>query len=229
VRLRNLFVDDRSSDDRSSIIVIAFFLSCLLACSGSAQSSKQQSKKVPADRPAKHAATDTVGVVNGDVVTYADFKSIMSGYLKLFVTRSNNNVVSDSLYTIIVDSAWGRAITDILTEQEIGKRHVGMKNSEIEDSLAQSPPDYLRKQFTDSLGKFHAETMRRGLTDPRNDSIATIVLSEERIRLESERLLNSFGPKNASPAAHQKAFDSWLRGTKVKARIIDYRIRFGFY
>jgi hypothetical protein len=210
-------------------MVIAFFLSGLLAYSARGQSPKNESQKVPADQPTKHAPTDTVGVVNGDVITYADFKSIMSGYLKIFVARTNNNVVSDSLYSVIVDSSWNRAITDILTEQEIGKRHIGMTAAEIEDSLAQNPPDYLQKQFTDSLGKFHGNAMRKALADPRNDSIATIVLSEEQVRLESEKLLYSFGSKNASPAEHRKAFDSWLRRAKIKARITDYRIRFGFY
>jgi len=214
---------------RSSFVVIAFGVSGLLAYSARGQSPNQGSRKVPVNQPTKHLPTDTVGVVNDEVITYADFKSIMSGYLKIFVAQSGNNVVSDSLYTIIVDSSWDRAITDILTEQEIGKRHVGMTNAEIEDSLAQNPPDYLQKQFTDSLGKFHGDIMRKALADPRNDSIAAIVLSEEQVRMESEKLMNSFGPKNVSPEEHRKAFDSWLQRAKKKAHITDYRIRFGFY
>jgi hypothetical protein len=214
---------------RSSFIVIAFLVSGLLALSAHAQSPKLESRKVPVNQPNKHLPTDTVGVVNGEVITYADFRSIMAGYLKTFVARSGNNVVSDSLYSVIVDSSWDQAITDILIEKETGKRHVAMTNAEIEDSLVQNPSDYLQKQFTDTSGHFHGDIMRKALTDPRNDSIATIVLENERMRMESEKLLNSFGPKNASPAEHQKAFESWLRAAKIKARVTDNRIRFGFY
>ena len=81
-------------------------------------------KEVPfATAVARHAPGDTVGVVNGVVIRYADFMSIMSGYLRLFVARSKNDIVTDSLYTVIIDSAWDRALSDIIIEGAIAKRH----------------------------------------------------------------------------------------------------------
>lgn len=224
VRVRSFFLS----------AVIAFILSGMLWHSASAQKPGSKpaeggSRKVPLDELPKHASTDTVGIVNGEVIEYGDFMSIMAGYLKTFVTRSKDNVVSDSLYTVIVDSSWDRAVTDIITEQEIMKRHLAMTAGEIEDSLQQNPPDYLRKQFTDSLGTFHGDIMRRALTDPRNDTIAAVVMDDERVRLESERLLGSFGTKTTAAAERQKAYDAWLQRAKKKARIIDKRIRFGLY
>jgi len=198
-----------------------------------AQSQKHPSPKKTREVPfatvkARHAPGDTVAVVNGVVIRYADFMSIMSGYLKLFVARSKNDIVSDSLYTVIVDSAWDRAVTDIIIEGAIAKRKLEMSDAMVKDSLVAHPPDFLRRQFTDSLGAFHPEYMRAGLNDPRNDSIVHLILEGERERLETERLAKSVAP-NKTGAERDRAFADWLTHAKRTADIDDRRTRFGFY
>ncbi|HWF43841.1 MAG TPA: SurA N-terminal domain-containing protein, partial [Candidatus Kapabacteria bacterium] len=116
---------------RKLLVLSSFVFAALIAITPPlifAQKTKSHpQKKVTQVAPLhNHLPGDTVGVVNGDVITYADFNSIMSGYLKLFVQRSGDNVVTDSLYSVIVDSAWNKAVTDILTEQEIQKRKLEM-------------------------------------------------------------------------------------------------------
>ncbi|HZK76218.1 MAG TPA: SurA N-terminal domain-containing protein, partial [Candidatus Kapabacteria bacterium] len=149
-----------------------------------AQSHQQPAPKGPKEVPfatakARHAPGDTVSVVNGVVIRYADFMSIMSGYLKLFVARTQNDLITDSLYTEIVDSSWDRAVTDIIIEGAIAKRKLEMTDAMVKDSLVARPPDFLRHQFTDSLGAFHPEYMRAGLNDPRNDSIVHLIIEGE--------------------------------------------------
>ena len=197
---------------------------------------KQKPKEVPLkEAEARHAPGDTVGVVNGVVITYGDFNSIMSGYLKTFVARSNDNLVTDSLYTVIVDSSWDRAVSDIITEEAIAKRKLEMSDAEIKDSLYKHPPDYLARQFTDSSGRFHLEYMHQALDDPRNDSIVRMILGGEKVRLETEKLIASVAADdrtsaNATSAAErERAFDAWLRHEKLAAKIDDRRTRFGFY
>jgi hypothetical protein len=193
-------------------------------------------KKKPAKRQgtlqeaeARHNPGDTVAVVNGVIVTFADFNSIMSSYLKSFVARSRDSVITDSLYSAIVDSSWDRAVSDILIEQEIEKRKLGMTVAMIKDSLVSDPPDFIRKQFTDSLGIFHPDFMRKAIDDPRNDTVVGVIVEGERVRIETERLVTSIAKKGGNESSREAAFAAWLRKAKHAAKIDDRRTRFGFY
>lgn len=192
-------------------------------------------KEVPLkEAEARHKPEDTVAVVNGVLITFADFNSIMSGYLKSIVARTKNNIVTDTLYTEVVDSAWDRALSDIIIEHEIEKRRLGMSVAEIKNTLIETPPDFLRQQFSDSLGTFHPEIMRKALDDPRNDTVVSVIVEGERVRLETDRLAasiakTSIAKKGATNAEREQAFAAWLKKAKRTANIDDRRTRFGFY
>lgn len=221
---------------------LALFLAFTVT-SGFSQSARKPAKKptvAPAakpsgsmvtkvDHPKHHEPGDTVGVVNGTVITYADFNSMMSGYLKLFVKRSGNNIVTDSLYSVIVDSAWENAVEDILVEQTIQKEHLALSNSEAIEMIVQNPPDFLATQVTDAQGVVHRDGLRQALTDPRNDSVTRIVVQGERLRLENEKFRTWIAPKATTGAARQQAYAAWMRKAKLSARIEDKRLAFGFY
>jgi len=211
-------------------LVAALFATGMTHHAASAQSSRHAQKKVTqVAQPRQHSRADTVGVVNNEVITYGDFNSIMSGYLKIFVKRSNDNVITDSLYSIIVDSSWDRAVNDILTEQEIGKRKISMSEAEMKAALIENPPAYLRSQFTDSTGVLHPEYMSQALNDPRNDSIVRTIVAGEQVRLETERLAKSIDPTATTDAAVQQTYQAWLRKARASAKILDKRTQFGFY
>ncbi len=224
---------------RRSFIVIALVFVCgtvVLPHTARAQTADTAKKKltklkeVPLkEAEARHKPGDTVAVINGELVTFSDFNSIMSGYLKAFVAQSGNDVVSDTLYTEIVDSSWNRAVTDIIIEHEITKRKLRMSVAAIKDSLLADPPDFLRTQFSDSLGKFHPEIMKKALDDPRNDTIVRLVVEGERDRLETDRLMQSVAKKGATEDEREQAFAGWLKRAKRAATIDDRRTRFGFY
>jgi hypothetical protein len=223
---------------RHSFIAIILVLSasaCALPGTARAQNAPEKTKKskleeVPLKQAeARHKSGDTVAVVNGVLITFADFNSIMAGYLKSIVAQTKNNVVNDTLYTEIVDSAWDRAVSDIIIEQEISKRKLRMSTGEIKDWLVTNPPDFLRQQFTDSLGKFHEDAMRTALNDPRNDTVVEVLVEGSRISLETQRLVLSIAKKGATPTAASREFDAWLKKAKRTATIDDRRTRFGFY
>ncbi len=178
---------------------------------------------------ARHKPGDTVAVVNDVVITFSDFNSIMSGYVKEYVAQSKNNVITDTLYTEIVDSSWNRAVSDILIEHEIEKRKLGMSVATLKDSILADPPDFIRMQFTDSLGNFHGDFMRKAMNDPRNDTIVSMIIEGERDRLETDLLMISIARKGATEEEREQAFAAWLKRAKRSATIDDRRTRFGFY
>ncbi len=177
----------------------------------------------------KHERGDTVGMVNGVVITYGDFNAIMSGYLKTFVARSKNNVVSDSLYSVVVDSSWNKAICDVLIEREIKKRKLSMTSIEVREAITKDPPDYLREQFSDSVGKYHPENLQQSLSDPRNDTVVQMLLAAEQVRLETERLIENVAEQAHAKNDSQHVFEIWLKKSRIAARIVDRRTAFGFY
>lgn len=179
--------------------------------------------------PVKHAAADTVGVVNGVVITYGDFKLLLSGTINDFVGRTGVHVVTDSVYSQLVDTAWSRAMIDIIEVSEINNRKLSLTDSGVIALLLEHPPEYLRKQFTDSVGAFHKDYLSIALNDPRNDTTVRDILAGERIRLESERLVASVTRQAKSDSARERTFKAWLRRTRMQARIIDRRMNFGFY
>jgi hypothetical protein len=179
--------------------------------------------------PQTHAQADTVGVVNGVVITYGDFMSLMSGYVNEHVARTHTRIVTDDVYSMIVDTAWNRAVADILEEQEIQKRHLAMSDSEVRASLITEPPEFLRSQFTDSLGTFHADYLARAMSDPKNDSTVQTLIASARIDGEWHRLMKSILTNAKSEDQKKHLYDGWLRRTKAHARMIDRRLNFGFY
>ncbi len=231
----NYFVSNRASFIATIVLAASIGLMCgpLVAQSHKKPEKKPASKK-PKEVPfetqlARHSPLDTVGIVNGTVIRYGDFMAIMSGYLKLFVARSKNDIVNDSLYSVIVDSAWDRAVNDIILEGAVAKRHLEMSDALVKDSLLANPPEYLRTQFVDSTGTFHPEFMRAGLNDPRNDTVVHIIIEGERERLETERLEQSVVPHAKTVSERDQEFLAWLRQEQRSARIIDRRLRFGLY
>ncbi len=228
---------------RHSFITIIFALSVsILTLATIAYAQETPSKEAPGkekqttfkevplkEAEARHKPGDTVAVVNGVLITFSDFNSIMSGYVKDYVAQSKNNVVTDTMYTAIVDSAWDRALSDILIEREIAKRRLELSVPAIKDSILLAPPDFLRMQFTDSLGTFHPEIMRNALDDSRNDTIVNMIVEAERVQLETERLISSIAKKGATENEREQAFAAWLKKAKHSATIDDRRTRFGFY
>ena len=201
--------------------------------SASPSGTDSRQKVTQTKAPLKHHATDTVGVVDGVVIAYGDFKAMMYENLKTFVKRTHDNVVTDSLYTVIVDSTWDKAVSDIIMEREIAKRGLSLSDDAVIDSLSHNPPEFISAQFTDSLGVVHREYIERSFKAQAQDSLIRVILMSERIRLETERLMNSVlassKSKARTPRERQKVFDAWLRTTRAALTITDRRTMFGFY
>jgi len=210
------------------------FLSLLSLSTVFAQTGKQANKQSAVKQkaapqtvaPKKHKMTDTVGVINGTPILLYNYKDILGDIIR---SAARDSIVSEDNFTVYVNAAWDKVIEDVLTEQEITKRKLHLSDSELLDQVIENPPDFLAKQFTNAQGEVQKKAMRVSLVDPTNDSIASIILGVERIRLEHERLLRAVASRASSDQEREEQLQAWLRQQKAKAKIIDYRPRFGFY
>lgn len=213
----------------SSFFAIIFAVAALMSAKA-ALSQQKQLQRVPfSELEARHKPGDTVAIVNGVLVSFADFTSVLAGYVSGYQTRSKDTAVSDSMYTVLVDSAWDRILSDIIVEHEIETRKLELSVSAVRDSLVEDPPAFLRQEFTDSTGTFRRDLLRVALNDPRNDTAAAVLIDGARVRFETERLISSATQKHPKNITREKAFEAWLEKAKLKAKIVDRRVRFGLY
>ena len=189
----------------------------------------------------KHLPTDTVGLVNGTVITYQDFREVMRGYLQAYVAETKATVVSDSVFSRLVDSSWQRILSDIIIDQEIAKRGLTLSDSAVRDSLVVSPPPLIREHFTDSVThRYYPEVFRAAMLDSRNDSLMAMIVGAEHLRLETERLIDDVvrtetlahaadKKRRRTPPSRERIFEAWLHRMILAAHVTDRRSTFGFY
>jgi hypothetical protein len=205
----------------------AFILSVLILCAVTPTLGAQSNSIVKPSK--KHKLTDTVGVVNSEVITLYDFRNQLSAMIEEAAGMDSikGGKVTPEQFTRFVNRTWNDFITDVIIEHEIEKRKLTLSVSEINELLFKDPPQNLRKNFTDSLGAFHQEYLVRLLTDPSYDSIATQVRDTERLRLETARLIKSVSHEK-DQGAHP-AFDAWLKQQRKHSKVTDNRTAFGYY
>jgi hypothetical protein len=179
--------------------------------------------------PKKHKLTDTVGVVNSEVITLYDFRNRLSAMIEEAAGSDSikNGKVTPEQFTVFVDRTWDDFITDVIVEHEIDKRKLAVSDHAIDSLLMKHPPEDLRKNLTDSLGKFHPDYLQKILLDPAYDSIASVVRNAERFKFESARLIASVS-NESDRQAHPK-FDAWLKAQRKHLKVKDNRTAFGYY
>ncbi len=177
----------------------------------------------------KHKLTDTVGIVNNEVITLYDFRNRLSAMIEEAAGTDSikNGKVTAEQFTTFVDRTWDDFINDVIIEHAIEKRKLMLTNASIDSLLLLHPPDDLKKNLTDSLGVFHAEYLKTFLTDPAYDSVASIVRNAERFQLETARLIRSVS-KETDQDTHPN-FDAWLKQQRNHVKVTDNRTSFGYY
>jgi parvulin-like peptidyl-prolyl isomerase len=53
--------------------------------------------------------------------------------------------------------------------------HITVTDQDVRDAIFENPPADIRRQFTDSMGVFHAEDYVKALRDPKNDSLVRLM------------------------------------------------------
>lgn len=207
--------------------ILFAFLVFAISTTADAQTKKKGSQK-SAEQPApkRHKGTDTVGVINGEVVMLRDFKSVLSEIIR---SAASDSMVSEADWTVYVNAAWDECMKAVLVQQEIQKRGLALSPSQVKAALVADPPQFLAAQFIDSTGTFRPEILEWALNDPTQDSVVQIVVGAHRMKLEDESLRKSIAPNASTDAERNKQFDVWLEAQKQRARVIDNRLRFGYY
>ena len=132
---------------------------------------------------------DTVGYVNGKAIT-------RKAYVDMFheICLEMNHGKSDSLVGKEIVEAhnktWDRLVLGAVIEDSIEKKGIIVTDIEVRSSLESDPPEFLKRQFTDSTGKFIKEAYLKALHDSRNAAIMHTVIESMKSEMRKQKLSN---------------------------------------
>jgi len=200
-----------------------FFLALIfLSHISYAQTAEKKPKK-------KHKNSDTLGVVNGTLITFYDFKQQLAATIKEHKAEIKDTILSDTALTRFVNLAWDKLLTDIIIEQELEKRKLSLTTEKTVDRILKSIPKELKETFTDSLGVFDEKAFKAYLKNPNPDLQRTKILDYYQILFEQQRLAAAISPKARTEEERIKKLGLWLQLKISKSNIDDRRVNFGYY
>src|ERR1041385_622201 len=134
------------------------------------------------------SASQEVGSINGEVILYPEFAELVRQASENQKAQTGTDPDENDLRTIR-DQVWNQMIEQHLYGEEIKHLGITVSDQEIIDWVrGENPPDFLRKQFTDSTGTFNRKGYEAAIQDPRNKAIWVRVEGVLREQREREKL-----------------------------------------
>ncbi len=137
--------------------------------------------------------TNIIGKVNGEDITYQDFNKAVDQQRENQKNQTGKDVADQDMDKLR-DQVWDAMVTEKLLEQYVNKFDITVSNQEVKDIiLGKNPPEFLKRNFIDSTGKFNRQAYEAALIDPRNKDVmiqAEDAVRQQRLRekLQSELL-----------------------------------------
>ena len=124
--------------------------------------------------------SNDVGSINGDKISYQEFASDVDKQLENMKSQNSKDVDQEQMPQIR-DQVWDAVVTQKLVAQQIEKFGITVSDDEIRDIiLGDNPPEFLKKSFIDSTGKFNRQLYESSLFNPQNQK--PLIQAEEYVR-----------------------------------------------
>lgn len=136
------------------------------------------------------ARSNNVGSVNGREISYQEFNEFVDRAVENQKAQTGQDIPEEQMDQFR-DQVWDALVTQILTEEQLDKFGIEISEQEIRDViLGENPPEFLKRNFIDSLGRFNREMYESALFDARNKE--ALLQAEEAVKqqLLSQKLQN---------------------------------------
>jgi parvulin-like peptidyl-prolyl isomerase len=111
--------------------------------------------------------TAPIAEVNGEKLLYKNFeKQVMETQEQQRQQMQAQGKEEEPDYMQIRRQTWKDMIEDMLLKQQADEMGVQVSDKEMLDIMLNNPPDFLRRPFTDSTGKFQRESYLEIMTNP---------------------------------------------------------------
>lgn len=126
-----------------------------------------------------------IGSIKGEPIYYTDFIELVQEAAENQKKQTGENPDEEDLKTIR-DQIWNQFVEQRLFGDEISRLGITVTDQEIIDWVkGDNPPEFLVRQFTDSLGNFNRQAYEAAINDPRNKEIWIRI--EDALRKQRER------------------------------------------
>ncbi len=131
------------------------------------------------------ARTNNIGSVNGEDIQYQNFANFLDNAIENQKAQTGQDIDEEQMDQFR-EQVWDAVVSQILTEQQIKKFGITVTEDEIRAVIvSDNPPDFLKKNFIDSTGRFNKEIYQQAIFDPRNKD--ALVQAEEIVK---QQILN---------------------------------------
>ncbi len=109
-----------------------------------------------------------VGNINGKEIKFSEFNKIVDQARENQKAQTGQDIEDEQL-SIFRDQVWESYVNQILIEQEVEKLGIKVTEDEIYNIITgENPPEFLKRNFIDSLGNFNRQAYLQAIMDPRN-------------------------------------------------------------
>ncbi len=142
----------------------------------------------------QQAEAQQIGKINGVPVTYREFEEVVKQAVDNQKAQTGQDP-DDNQVNNIRDEVWNQMVDQHLYDEAAKKLNVKVTDQEIVDWVrGDDPPEFLKRQFTDSTGTFKRAQYDATIMDPRNKTIMVSIeefLRRQRMKEKLESLILS--------------------------------------
>jgi hypothetical protein len=121
-----------------------------------------------------------VGKVNGEPITYQEFQQALDQQIESRKKQTGEDLDENQIEQIR-SQVWDALVTQKVLAGLIKEYKLSVSDQEVRDViLGENPPEFLTRNFVDSLGNFNRQLYEDALFDPRNKE--ALVQAEELVR-----------------------------------------------
>ncbi|MCX8056549.1 MAG: peptidylprolyl isomerase [Ignavibacteria bacterium] len=109
-----------------------------------------------------------IGKINDRDIKFTEFNQIVDRARENQKAQTGQDIEDDQL-AMFRDQVWESYVNQILIEEEVKKLGIKVTEDEIYNIITgENPPEFLKKNFIDSLGNFNRQMYLQAIMDPRN-------------------------------------------------------------
>lgn len=110
-----------------------------------------------------NTADKPIAIVDGEEIAYRDYAGMLQQQIDNQRRQNPEQEVNDLQ---VKRQVWQNIIDQKILEIQAEKAGITVTDAEIRDQLLNNPPDFLKKQFSDSLGNFDQRSYLEIITNP---------------------------------------------------------------
>jgi peptidyl-prolyl cis-trans isomerase D len=136
--------------------------------------------------------SQNVGSVDGEDISYQEYSTMVETARKN--QEANGQQLDESQMDYFRDQVWEAVVSQKLLDKKVKEYGIIVTDEELRYALlGPNPPEFLKRQFTDSTGIFNRQLYEQTIKDPRNKEIIINVENQLKQQMIQQKLQEYVG------------------------------------